>query len=86
MHIMISLDTYKEVREYVSRKRNISPVDYCESSKKERRQLSPKGGRKKIAEVERKLRIKSEYITHLKKAIHVLNLEHDKKKHHGLGC
>lgn len=59
----------------------MTPVDYCEESpKKKKRPRSPKGLQKQIAEVKGKIQIKSECITHLKKAIYILNIEHDKRK------
>lgn len=73
-------DTYKEAKEYASKKRYQDRVNYCESANKNKRRSSPKGHRKKIADALGNIRIKSELITRKKKALYILNLENDGRK------
>lgn len=54
-------------------------MDYCESPKKKKCLSSPKGHRKKIADVLEKIKVKSERYTNLKKALYIANCENNKK-------
>lgn len=74
------LDTYKEAKDYAFKKRKLPPVNYCESRKKKKRQLRPTAQRKRIAGIAKNIRIKSERLTLLKKAIYILNRDSDKRE------
>lgn len=64
---------------YTQKRRLLVPLNYCESPKKKRRASSPKGYRKRIADIKSKLKVKSEHLSRLKKAIGILNRQVDKK-------
>lgn len=54
-------------------------MNYCESPKKKKSLSSPKGHRKKIAEVLEKIKVKSERYKNLKKALYIANCDNNKK-------
>lgn len=72
-------DSYAEAKNYIKKRRALIPLNYCELTKKKRRVLKPKGHRKKIADTKLKIKVKSEHLSRLKKAIGILNRQIDKR-------
>lgn len=66
-------DSYAEAKNYIQKRRALIPLNYCESPKKKRRATNPRGHQKKIATIKSKLKVKSEHLSRLKKAIGILN-------------
>lgn len=72
-------DSYSEAKIYAKKKRPIFPKDYCESQKQKKGQSNPKGHQKHVANMKENIKVKSEHLSRLKKAIQILNRAIDKK-------
>lgn len=76
------LDTYREAKIYVDKNRAITPINYSEDDRERhvavQRQLNEQ--QQEMANAYERIRIKSERITNLKKALNILNIQHDKRK------
>lgn len=72
-------DSHAEATNYIDRRRGFYPLNYCESTKKKRRVSKPTGYRKEIADIKSKIKVKSEHLSRLKKAIGILNRQIDKR-------
>lgn len=55
------------------------PLNYCENPKKKRRVSNPRGYRKEIADIKLKIKVKSERLSRVKKAIWIINRQIDKR-------
>lgn len=72
-------DSVIAAKNYIEKRRAVYPVNYCESPKKKRGVSNPRGHRKQIVELKSKLKVKSENLSFIKKAIGILNRQIDKK-------
>lgn len=72
-------ESYSEAKIYAKKKRPIFPMDYCESQKRKKCQSKPKGHQKHIADLKENIKVKSEHLSLLKRAVRILNRAYDKK-------
>lgn len=73
------VDTYKEAKLYVSKKRRMYPVVYSEHVEKKKR-INPNSAQTDIAVAKNELKIKLEYMTRFKNALRILNQQNDQKE------
>lgn len=80
IHILFP-DTYKEAKLYMQKRRSVLPVNYCEEIGRTERNVRPLNEKqKRIMELKTEIKIKSERLTYLKKAVFVFNQQIDKRK------
>lgn len=80
--LIVFSDTYNEAKLYLSKNRAQIPVNYSEDDDERRIPTvrRPNEQQQQIAEAYERIRIKSERITNLQKAISILNIQNDKRQ------
>lgn len=73
-------DTYAAAKSYGGKKRAVQPLNYSEKSQKKRRKIARTNEETQIESMMERIRVKSERLTNLKKALCILNRENDKKE------
>lgn len=72
-------DSVVAAKNYIQKSRALVPLNYCLSPKKKRGVSNPTGHRLEVLELKSTLKVKSEDLSRLKKAIEILNCQIDKK-------
>lgn len=75
---MFCVDTKAEADRYLSKTRNLFPVNYDESDVKRKRK--PNSTQTDVAEIKQQIQIKCEHLSLLKRAINTLNRQHDRRE------